>query len=83
MQTIGPTAARHHAPSILVDDIDLTLLHHVFFIALIQTECAEQLTDAVDALAGLLEARFGDLLGLLLRLIRELFVLIDFNELSR
>jgi hypothetical protein len=67
----------------LVDDIDLTFLHHVFFIALIQTECAQQLTDAVNAFASLLEGRFGDLLGLLLRLIRELFVLIDLNELSR
>ena len=50
VQAIAPTAARHLAPGVLVNDDDLVLLDDVIDVLLKQAVGPQQLGDVVDAL---------------------------------
>ena len=82
MKTIRPATAGHDASSVLVDYVDLAVLHDVFFVALVEAVGTEQLTDAVDALAGLLKKSLGLVLGLLFGLRGKVVLLVDLDKLG-
>ena len=75
MQSIGPTAARHHATCVFINDIYLPFLHHVFDIAIVDRVSAEQLRNSVNLFGNfgetllrfhfLLFAVFGSFLSIL------------------
>ncbi len=83
MQPVGPAAPRHHTTGILVDDIDLSVLHHVFLVPLIEAVGTEQLADAVDAFAALLERLLRFHLRFLLLLVAQAVTLINLDKLRR
>ena len=75
VQPVGPTAARHDAAGVLVNDHDLALLDDVFDVFLVERIGAQELGNGVDLLGNLgVTGLGGELLGFaLLRVDRFFF----------